>query len=216
MKITLKASDLFQVMNDALQFASPSIGVPAIESVRIETTPNDAETVNVLGVATDRFVLGVSRVTAVGDAELGVTLSADDVKNVLRIAKTSKRDAGWREATVHDAGDAGVTFTFTTGETVTVRQVDAEFPRWRQLVTIDADAIARPSSGIGADPRKLAQFSRIAAAKSAPMQLFPGVTIEGRLKPIHVRIGDDFYGLIMPVRAPGADLFTYETPAWLS
>jgi hypothetical protein len=215
MKIDAKSSDIFTLLNDALQFASPAIGVPAIEAVRIETSTNDAETINVLGVATDRFVLGVSRITAAGDAGLGFTIATDDVKNVLRIAKTAKRDAGWRRVTI-EHNETTVSFTFSSGENITVRTVEADFPRWRQLLVVDVDAIARPAAGLGVDPLKIAQFARIAAAKTSPMQLFPGVDDAGRLKAVHVRIGDDFYGLVMPVRAPGGQLFTHETPGWLS
>jgi hypothetical protein len=45
-KIEVKSSDLHRVMNDALQFASPAGIAPAIEAVRLETTPNDAEWLN--------------------------------------------------------------------------------------------------------------------------------------------------------------------------
>lgn len=220
MKIDTKASDLFRIMNDALQFVSAPIGVPAIESVRIETTPNDADTVNLIGVATDRFVLGASRVIADGDAGVGFTLATSDVKNVLRIAKTAKRDASWRRVTIDVDTDAGrISFTFSSGENVTVNAIGDEFPRWRQLLAADADAIARPAGGLGVDPLKLATFSRVAAAKESPMRMFPGVDDAGRLKPVHVIIGDDFYGLVMPVRAPadnGSQLFTHGTPGWLS
>ena len=221
MKIETKSADLFRIMNDALQFASPAIGVPAIESVRLETTKNDADSVNLIGVATDRFVLGVSRVVADGDSGLGVTLSTADVKNVLRVAKTPKRDESWRRVTIETTDattlpDRGrVTFTFTSGETISVSAIDETFPRWRQLLDPDVDAMAKCASGLGVDPLKLAQFARVAAAKGSPMQLYPGVSITGTLKPVHVRIGDDFYGLVMPVRAPGAQLFTYEIPGWL-
>jgi hypothetical protein len=232
MKFEVKSADLFRVMNDALQFASPAGIAPAIESVRIETTPNDAETVNLIGVATDRFVLGASRVTAQGDAGIGLALSTDDVKNVLRIAKTVRRDESHRRVTVEvdadtlaaemqrkryeQAAGARVVFTFSTGETITVNTISADFPRWRQLLTADIDAMAQPTSGLGVDPLKVAQFAKIAAAKRSPMQLFAGITTAGGLKPVHVRIGDDFYGLIMPIRSPGGGLFAYESPGWLS
>jgi hypothetical protein len=111
---------------------------------------------------------------------------------------------------------ARVVFTFSTGETVTVTAMHEEFPRWRQLLVADVEAMTRPTSGIGADPLKFAQFARIAAAKEAPMQLFAGITAAGGLKPVHVRIGEDFYGLLMPVRSPSTNLFTYEAPEWLN
>jgi hypothetical protein len=112
--------------------------------------------------------------------------------------------------------DDTVTFAFTSGESVVVRTVLENFPSWRQLLSADVDAMARPAGGLGLDPMRLAQFAKVAAAKTDPMQLFPGVTPEGRLKPVHVVIGAEFYGLIMPVKAPEGYLFKSSAPAWLA
>lgn len=227
MKIEFKSADLHRIMNDAMAFASPaSAMIPAIESVRIESMPaagGDAGSVSVVAVATDRFTLGVSHVITSGDVGLGVTIAAADVKNVLKIAKTVKRDENWRMCTVsHDVDTDTVSFTFTSGESVSVRTVEADFPRWRQLLATDPADFGRPAGGLGVDPLKLAQFSKVAAAKTDTLQFFPSIGEtpgngeRPRLKPVHVKIGDDFYGLVMPVRAPGGGLFAYSAPSWIA
>jgi hypothetical protein len=217
-KIDVTSQDLHRILSDAIAFASTDPNIPAIAAVRLESVRDTDATVHLLGVATDRFTLGVSRTSAEGDSGIGVTLAAADVKNVLRIAKTARRDSGWRRTTVTVHADDTVTFAFTSGESVVVRTVEAEFPRWRQLLSADADAMARSAAGLGLDPLRLAQFAKVAAAKTDPMQIFPGVTPEGRLKPVHVLIGADFYGLIMPVKALAigdSQLFAHTNPAWL-
>lgn len=221
MKIELSSDALHRILSDASQFSASGVNVPAIESVRLESATGAGDTVSVVAVATDRFTLGASHTVAEGDTGLAVTLASVDVKNVLRIAKTAKRDSGWRRVTVSHEDDT-VTFVFSSGESVAVRVADADFPSWRRLLSVDSESLGRPAAGLGLDPIKLAQFSRVSAAKTSPMQIFPAVGPAGAngepglLKPVHVRIGEDFYGLVMPVRSPAGGLFSYEMPGWLS
>lgn len=53
-------------------------------------------------------------------------------------------------------------------------------------------------SGIGYTPEYLAKFGKVAASKRNPMRFFPRA-----MKPGVVMIGDDFMGMIMPVRLYG-------------
>lgn len=203
-KITLKSVDLHRVLSDALLFAESSGTIPAIGGVRLETT-SAGDGVNLLAVATDRFTLGVSRADASGDMLAdGLTIAGDDVKNVIRIAKTIKRDESWREVTV-DTGDADnvrtVTFTFTSGEAITVHVVDAAFPAYRQLFpTFDAAQALPAGAGIGVTSVYLAKFGKLAASHGRTMSIHPYLKAGGGIGPVVVTVGDDFHGLIMPVR----------------
>ncbi|WP_244918342.1 hypothetical protein [Mycobacterium xenopi] len=83
----LKANVLYTAVSDALNFAAAATEmVTAIAAVRIE-----ASETQLVAVATNRFVLGVSRVDYQG-APFAVTIAVDDAKTLARMAKTAKRD----------------------------------------------------------------------------------------------------------------------------
>ena len=99
---SMRAKALYTVVSDALNVAAPaSVNIPAISTVRIEATDGQFVT-----IATDRFVLGVSRVDYSG-AAFSLTVNVDEKQ---------------------------VSFRFSTGEALTVTGVDVEFPRWRRLI----------------------------------------------------------------------------------
>ena len=210
MKLTLKAHALHTVMSDAIVFAGDGATIPVLNGIRLETVQRGA-IVDVIAVSTDRFTLGVSRADGSGDILPGFNLAASDAKNIVRIAKTVARMQSYRTVDIETADDdLNVMFVFSTGETVTVRKSDHEFPRWRQLFPTDDAGMADDVSGIGYTPEYLAKFGKVAASKRNPMRFFPRAA-----KPGVVMIGDDFMGIIMPVRIPGeTDRGTYSTPVW--
>ncbi len=210
MKLTLKAHDLHTVMQDALAFASTDATLPVLNGIRIETVQRGA-IVDVIAVATDRFTLGVSRADGSGDILPEFNLTASDAKNVVRIAKTVARMQSYRTVDVEtDDYTQNVVFTFSSGESVTVRKSDHKFPHWRQLFPSDDAGMADDVSGIGYTPEYLAKFGKVAASKRNPMRFFPRA-----MKPGVVMIGDDFMGIIMPVKIPGdTNRGTYSKPVW--
>lgn len=219
MKFDMLAHDLHTVLSDASAFMSAVTNVPMLNAVRLETV-TDGDGISLLAVATDRFTLGVSRATADGDTGIGVTIGADSVKTVLRMAKTAVRAKSWRRVTVEISDDnRDIVFAFTTGESVAVRTSDdGEFPRWRQLLPADDAGMDTVTAGLGLDPTKLAQFAKV-GGKNETMQLFARVTTRGEHKslgPVYVTIGDNFIGLIMPKRVPGDGIGfgTFNRPAW--
>ena len=210
MKLTLKAHALHTVISDALVFASSDSTIPVLNVVRLETVAR-GDSVDLMAIATDRFTLGVSRADADGDVLPGFNLAATDAKNLVRIAKTAARMQTYRTVDVEtDEYTQNVVFTFSSGESVTVRKSDYELPRWRKLFPTDDAGMADDVSGIGYTPEYLAKFGKVAASKRNPMRFFPRAA-----KPGVVMIGDDFMGIIMPVRIPGeTDRGTYSTPVW--
>lgn len=210
MKLTIKAHQLFTVMSDALQFASSDATIPMLNAVRLETVAR-GDSVDLMAIATDRFTLGVSRADADGDVLPGFNLAATDAKNLVRIAKTAARMQTYRTVDVEtDDYTQNVVFTFSSGETVTVRKHEHDFPRWRQFFPHDNAGMTDDVSGIGYTPEYLAKFGKVSAGKRNPMQFFPRTA-----KPGVVMIGEDFIGIIMPVRIPGeTDRGTYSTPVW--
>lgn len=209
---TLKAKALFTAVSDALLFAAPaSAKLPFLEAVRLEFGVDQ-----LVAVATDRFVLGASRVEYSGVA-FTVMVAESDAKALVKMAKTAKRDESTREVTV-EVADAGaqVTFRFTTGEAMTVRGLDVQFPKWRQLLPADASRMGG-IVGMGYTPAYLKRFTQVRAdeqASGAQMVVFPSVTPSGKPGPTAIGIGEDFFGLLMPVRPPG-DEWTFHRPSWL-
>lgn len=213
---TLKAKALFTVLSDALLFTSPvSARLPFLEAVRLEFGGGQ-----LTAAATDRFVLGVSRVDYTGE-RFAMMLAGDDAKTLVRIAKTAKRDEDLREVTVEvadaDALLPEVTFRFSTGESMRVRGADFTFPKWRHLVPADTSRMGR-IAGMGYDPARLLKFTKVRpdeAGAGAPMVVFPSVTSEGRPGPTAIRIGEHFMGVLMPFRPPAGDDWIYQRPGWL-
>ena len=208
----MRAHDLWMAVSDALIFSAPaSAMVPPVQTVRLEATAEQ-----LVAAATDRFVLGVSRVDYSG-VPFTLTMSNTDALVLARMAKTLKRDQGWRSVAIDvetTDRETRLDFRFASGEAMTVRSTDTEFPRWRQLLPTDADRMGSVI-GMGYNPANMAKFAKVANAGSRDrMVVFPTATERGP-GPSVVRIGANFVGLIMPVRGPDSDE-SYSLPEWFA
>lgn len=201
---TMKASDLHRIVTVAKAFSSTDATLPMLGAVRLEATES-----TITAAATDRFVLGVSRSDYTGEAFVA-TLDRTHVDTLAKMAKTVNRDTNWREAEI-TVGENTLEFRFTTGESLSVRVSDHEFPKFRQLIPsateLETENVT-PDKLAGFDASKLAQFTKVPGHDRMSMW------IRG-CKPTVVRIGDDFIGLITPVRI-AEDCRTYQRPAWIT
>jgi hypothetical protein len=71
--------------------------------------------------------------------------------------------------------------------------------------------------GMGYTPTYLGRFTKARADEhgaGAQMVVFPSVTSSGKPGPTAIRIGEDFFGLLMPIRPPG-DEWQFQRPSWL-
>lgn len=201
----LKAAALFTAVSDALNFvaAEPSV-VAVLAGVRLEAFDGQ-----LVAVATDRFVLGVSRVHYSG-AAFSVTVSTQDARALARMAKTLKRD-GWREATV-EVDATAVSFRFSTGESMTVPGMDGDYPDWRHLIP-PTDQRMGAVIGVAYDPVFLAKFAKVRTdERLRNMVVFPAMT-DARLNATVVQVGEDFIGAVRPAHK---DEQRYERPGWLA
>lgn len=197
---TIKAADLHRALTDVKPFMSKDQTVPMLCCVRIESANG-----NLVAVATDRFTLGASRADYTGE-DFAATLSASSIDNLMRIAKTARRDADWRTVDIEVTGKE-LRFRFTSGESLTVLCEDSDFPRWRQLISVDRiDHTDQQAAMVGYNADYMARFSKVAG--STNMRLFS----RGTAKPAVVSIGRDFVGLIMPVRCEDD---TFSKPSWI-
>lgn len=221
---TMKADALHTVLTVASTFAGSDKTLPMLTAVRLDFTESQ-----VTGAGTDRFVLGVQRADYSGEA-FNALIAQDDVKTVTRIAKTATRDRNWREAEIEiqrekswpagadyrdpaaaveraDGRVTHVTFRFNSGESITVQTLDVEFPKYARLIPAGDDVDTDSADTKGFNASYLAKFAKVPG--SHQMKLIVGKDT----RPSVVSIGDDFIGLIMPVRL--ADWNGYARPAWL-
>ena len=138
------------------------------------------------------------------------------------MAKTAKRDEGWREVTVEVADvefRPRVTFRFNSGESVTVRGSDLDFPKWRLLIPADSSRMGT-TVGVAYDPSRLVPFTKVRPNEGGARRrvaMYPTVSSNGRPGPTAVRIGDNFTGVVFPER-PDDDgpSWSYARPDWLA
>lgn len=213
---TMKAAALFTALSDALLFTAPtSARLPMLEAVRLEFGAGQ-----LVAVATDRFVLGVSRVDYAG-ATFTMLLAGGDAKALVKMAKTVKREESSREVSIEvdNVGSRGqntVTFRFSSGEAMTARGADVQFPRWRQLLPADSSRMGG-LIGMGYNPAHLGRFAKVRGGEQgagAQMVVFPTSTANGKPGPTAITIGENFFGLVMPIRPPG-DEWKFARPGWL-
>lgn len=209
---TMTAKALFTALSDALLFTAPaSAKMPMLEAVRLEFGGGQ-----LVAVATDRMALGISKVAYSG-AALTVMIAGGDAKALARMAKTGKRDEASRTVTI-DIADAltQLTFRFSSGEVMTLRGLDVQFPKWRYLLPSDASRMGG-IVGMGYNAAHLSRFTKARAEEQAAgvqMVMFPSVTSSGKPGPTAITIGADFFGLLMPVRPPG-DEWLFHRQGWL-
>lgn len=195
---TIARTSLWRVLTEASLFAHPNNLLPMLNTVRLEATGT-----HLLAVATDRFTIGASSAPYEG-APFAVTLPMREVKLILDACKPGRR-------TPFDVADLratpkGALLHVKLGETtITVPTYRGEFPRWRQLLPEPVEASEPVVGSIDLNPAYLARFAKI--GRDAKFYL------RGPNKPVGVRVGDYFVGVVMPIRGNGGTGWTL--PDWL-
>lgn len=150
--------------------------------------------------STDRFRLGFVRIDARGDEGFAfdqLILDGKDVKQaatILKPANTREREVGV-DFTVTEEG---MTYKRWDGVSGLIRFADVDFPNVDQLMhTPKADD--EPQGAFQVNTDYLAGFAKVRFEKRDQIQLIGG-SIPGR--PIRVKVGEHFAGLLMPIRVP--------------
>ncbi|WP_244918343.1 hypothetical protein [Mycobacterium xenopi] len=87
-------------------------------------------------------------------------------------------------------------------------------PSWRDLIPAD-EARMGAVVGTGYDPALMAKFAKVRPdERNQRMVVYPTSCAPGRPGPTVIRIGEDFIGVLMPLRGPDGDEH-YQRPAWL-
>lgn len=224
MPVTLSANDFHFMLKTAALFACPDQTIPAVHVVRLEQ--HGAELV---AVATDRFRIGAVRSASTYPAR-SLTGSADSFPPVSIPLKTVKqlvtmlKPATGRGAPEHAVrlvvsdDHKELSWSRSDGLSGTVELEQADFPKWRGLMmghdyatTIQEDA--EPCAvRVCVDPELLAPFTK---AKRTARDNITVEAVAGKGKPIIIRVGTHFIGVLMPVRANDGGADSLETRhAW--
>ncbi|HJT92940.1 MAG TPA: hypothetical protein VJ777_13490 [Mycobacterium sp.] len=218
MPLQIPAHDLHRLLAETIPFSHPYDDLPSINGVLL-TFDGD----NLLAVATDRFMLGISRYGLPEDERgktppfrIGIRLS--DAQNLLRHAKTVKADRHARTVTIDvdehgkvDIADSSAPglFSFDSPRGMDiVARLDPTlftFPNWEKLLHYSGERT--PVSLVEFSADKLAAFLKVAGERPIQLMFRSAVSV------VEILIGrePDFVGLMMPRRP--VDVMTL--PDWI-
>lgn len=216
----LLCSDLHRVLSNALLFAGKDESLPMLACVHLESTGT-----HLVATGTDRFTLG-SSAAPYQDEKWSLLLPVIHVQTLLAVLKphVGRRNWHWQNAKLSRSEQGyrlrvelpydQIKFSFPTRQSF---DDSIRFPLWKQLLKAQKITDASPSTVI-VDPLKLAKFARVRDVDYGAKDM--QIVIPQRHKQVHVRIGDLFLGLIMPIARPGTvsnpDAVPEEAPAWLA
>lgn len=203
MTITLQTNELVRILKEAALFARTEPDIPVISAVHVEARGG-----NLVAVATDRFVLGASKTELDEPGQFLAVLSLRQVKTITQLAGAGKQCFS---TVAIDADDKQVRVAFSSGETLTLPAEVTErgaHTKWLELLESAPDS--GPSKAMHINPQLLAKFARLQGGRSSRMSMH----FFGHAKPIRVTVGDDFVGLVMPVRMPDEASMDWAAPEW--
>lgn len=194
---TATPAQVERVIAAVLPHASAATDLPLLNAVRLELDGK-----RLLAVAADRYSLAVCRADLTEwdkDAKpvkaTAAHVRVGDVERLLAFLRPQRKFAAtWKLTASH------LTVSFAGGSSLTVPTSDSEnFPQWRALVTPLFDREPEPGARMGFTPRVVEHFHQSAKALGELHETWQFIS---PLKPVIVRIGDDFLGLLMPCRLP--------------
>ncbi|OFB37937.1 hypothetical protein BA059_16700 [Mycolicibacterium sp. (ex Dasyatis americana)] len=200
----LMTSDLVRILKDASLFASSDNLLPIINAVHL--TVRDG---GLLAFATDRFILGASKAPVEEPGDLEVALTLRQVKTVLQLANSFKQ-AFSTVALKVEAKKFHVAFTSGESLALPVELDDGPQLSWLTLLSTPAKDDS-PAKAMDVNPQLLARFARVTGGPRRMRLWFSGAN-----KAMRVSIGDEFVGLIMPVRMPDETAGDWCAPDWLN
>lgn len=209
-KEPLLAADLHRVLATARIFAGKDNTLPMLTCVKLQATGT-----HLIAVATDRFNLGAAACKY--DGEPFELMLAPEAQAVLLAAVNPGKGSLGRLRTVGLRRTPKGRYLYVAvrnGEdsvSLALRPSTAEFPAWRQLIP-EKMPMENTVAVIGLDPVRLAKFGQV--RKLHPDYSSPQFFFTSPSKPVVCRMGDDFIGLLMPIRLPGEETGELR-PKWM-
>ena len=221
--ITLTATQLRDLVTPVIPHASKDQTLPSLCAVRIRSAGQ-----YVTAIATDRYRIGFQRVTLSdppAEAGFDALVSVAVLKRILGIFRPTRWHNPALRLTVEglrltvgvadtlDEPRGALDASGMVGATLTFNVIDADYPKIDRLIREALEA--KPDEAAMAavfNPEFLADF-RIGQPRHEPMRI---TATGGPARPWLIRIGDDFIGLLVPVRF-GGDHTTVQqdTTSWL-
>lgn len=194
--ITIDLNELRTLVARVIPFTSnDKYSQPVLESIYLQGKGD-----YLLATATDRYIVGISRVKLEGADGFDALVKVKDIRHILATFK-SRKDIITTVTLTTSGGkqDGALAVTLADGmfadaDDLTARYslVDGEFPKISKLFS---EWVAPTDvTGIGYNPAYLAKFAHI--ARNLPIKVSPGTDS----KPTIIQAGDYFLGAIMPVR----------------
>lgn len=190
MTVTLSTLLFHRALATALPFASEDPTIPMICSVHVQFTET-----HMIASATDRYAVGQYRSELITPDPLFVwhaVLSAETVRDIMRIFRPRKGDVS-SQVNI-ESGTGAIEIADTTGAVGgRFPTLDVAYPPIEQFWfqgEIEATSV------VGINGRYMNRFGRLSFGAKEPMR----IEMHGPRKPIHVHIGENFRGLIMPVK----------------
>lgn len=210
--ITIDLNELRTLVARVIPFTSnDKYSLPVLESIYLQGKGD-----YLLATATDRYIVGISRVKLEGADGFDALVKVKDVRHILATFKSRKDIITSVTLTTSGSGqDNNLTVTLADGmfadaDDLTARYslVDGEFPKISKLFS---EWVASTEvTGTGYNPAYLAKFAHVTGSLGEPIKISGG----GSSKPTIVQAGDYFLGGIMPVRL--TDMGFAELSDWVT
>lgn len=197
----MPTADLLRIISQVKPFASSDDALPMLNVVRLESLGT-----HLIAVATDRYALGAA-VTPFEGPKFAVSIPLESVDVLQRVLR--RREL---VATIRVTPKGTLVHVRVGGLILSIPTARGEFPSWRQLIPASNASPNLRVPMFSTDAERLARFRD--AQKLAGKRVFTQLWQERPNGPIAMRIGEEFIGILMPVRTSG-DL-AWEKPAWLA
>jgi len=213
--VTVKAADLHAALKSVVLFATKTSDMlPMLSAVKFDMRDGQLIT-----ASTDRFRVGMVRTTvdpeSAVSSDFSVLVNRPDVENMVRVLAAPKASESWRMVTLEIEVDASerkhVSFRTTDGNSGSFVGLDLDFPKYIQLMPEDKGPIADQDSdrhAFAVNPAYMADFAKVASALKAHSMVVEPTQAN---RPVTIRIGSRFIGLIMPVRVNDTEVDSFNT-----
>ena len=190
--ITVDLAQLRTLLTTVLPFAGGDIGLPVIATVKLEGRDGQ-----LMAIATDRYTLGVSKISLDEADGFEALVRAKDVRHILATFKNRKAIQSKVALTVTD-GSITVSLVdglFADADDLTARYglMDGVYPK---VLHIFRDWKPAGTAVAGCNPIYMARFQHVTSMRGEPVKVSIGA---GRC-PVIIQAGDYFIGAIMPVQ----------------